>query len=40
MQKVIIRKATIEDLSSVQELNNSLFEQFYTKNGFEGYILL
>ena len=29
MEKVIIRKATIEDLSSIQELNNSLFELEY-----------
>lgn len=26
MEEIIIRKATIEDLVSIQELNNSLFE--------------
>ena len=29
MEKIIIRKATIEDLVSIQELNNSLFELEY-----------
>ena len=29
MEKVIIRRATIEDLRSIQELNNSLFELEY-----------
>ena len=29
MEKIIIRKATREDLVSIQELNNSLFELEY-----------
>lgn len=33
MEKVIIRKANLEDLTSIQELNNSLFDLEY--NNFD-----